>query len=45
VVGDVLAHDPDARQADPQVPSRWLVETGGYRLLFVHGLLQALAPA
>jgi len=40
VVGDVLTRYPAARQADPDVASRWLVLAGGHRLVFVHGLLQ-----
>ena len=40
VVGDVLARYPAARQADPDVASRWFVLAGGQRLVFVHGLLQ-----
>jgi hypothetical protein len=40
VVGDVLRRYPDARQIDPEVASRWLVEAGGVRYWFVHGLLQ-----
>jgi hypothetical protein len=40
VVGDVLARYPSARQADPDVASRWLVLAGGQCLVFVHGLLQ-----
>ncbi len=42
VVGDVLARLPTARQADPDVASRWFVIVGGQRLVFVHGLLQAV---
>jgi hypothetical protein len=40
VVADTLARWPDARQVDPEVPSRWLVETDRHRLWFTHGLLQ-----
>ena len=40
VVGDVLSRYPAARQADPDVASRWLVFAGGQQLVFVHGLLQ-----
>ena len=40
VVGDAVAAFPDARQVNPEVPSRWLVHAGGQRLVFVHGLLQ-----
>ena len=40
VVGDAVAAIPDARQVNPEVPSRWLVQAGGERLVFVHGLLQ-----
>jgi hypothetical protein len=43
VVGDVLTRYPAARQADPDVPSRWLIHLDGRRLTFVHGLLQAVA--
>jgi hypothetical protein len=42
VVGDVLAQYPAARQADPDVASRWFVLAGGQRLVFVHGLLQEI---
>jgi len=42
VVGDVLARYPAARQADPGVPSRWLVDLDGRCLTFVHGLLQVV---
>ncbi|HTF10733.1 MAG TPA: hypothetical protein VK659_21425 [Asanoa sp.] len=40
VVADTLDRWPDARQVNPEVPSRWLVETGMHRLWFTHGLLQ-----
>ncbi|MDG4823894.1 hypothetical protein O7635_18720 [Asanoa sp. WMMD1127] len=40
VVADTLARWPDARQVDPEVPARWLVETDRHRLWFTHGLLQ-----
>lgn len=45
VVGDVLATFPDAVQRDPETPARWGVDVpgpdgAGYRLMFVHGLLQ-----
>jgi hypothetical protein len=40
VVGDVLARYPTAQQADPGVPSRWLIDVNGQCLTFVHGLLQ-----
>jgi hypothetical protein len=40
VVGDAVAAFPDARQVNPEVPSRWLVCAGGKRWTFVHGLLQ-----
>jgi|SRR5215469_1448967 len=43
VVGDVLARYPSAQQADPAVPSRWIINLNGQSLLFVHGLLQVLA--
>jgi hypothetical protein len=46
VVGDVLAQVPGAREIDPDVPSRWLVEVDKgdttWRLWFVHGLLQSV---
>jgi hypothetical protein len=46
VVGDALARLPGAREIDPDVPTRWLVEVDQngvtWRLWFVHGLLQAL---
>ncbi len=34
VVGDAVAAIPDARQVNPEVPSRWLVQAGGERLVF-----------
>ena len=40
VISDTVARWPDARQVDPEVASRWLVETEHHRLWFVHGLLQ-----
>jgi len=40
VVGDVLARYPTAQQADPGIPSRWIIELNGQCLTFVHGLLQ-----
>ncbi|GIF66794.1 hypothetical protein Ais01nite_48290 [Asanoa ishikariensis] len=40
VVADTLDRWPDARQRDPDVPARWLVETANKRLWFTHGLLQ-----
>lgn len=40
VVDDVLSAHPGARQLDPDVPSRWLVQVGRHDLWFVHGLLQ-----
>ncbi len=40
VVGDAVVAFPDARQVNPEVPSRWHVHAGGRRLVFVHGLLQ-----
>ena len=49
VIGDVTARWPDARQIDPDVPTRWLVEVdragATWRLWFVHGLLQVVAGA
>jgi len=49
VIGDVTRRWPDARQIDPDVPTRWLVEVdqpcATWRLWFVHGLLQLVAPA
>ena len=45
VVADTLARWPEARQVDPEVASRWLVETGAHRLWFTHGLLQLVAQA
>jgi hypothetical protein len=42
VVGDAVARYPGARQADPDVPSRWLVIVDSIRLWFVYGLLQAV---
>jgi hypothetical protein len=42
VVGDVVARYPAARQADPGVPSRWLIHLDGQCLTFVHGLLQVV---
>ena len=48
VIGDVTQRWPDARQIDPDVPTRWLVEVDQsevtWRLWFVHGLLQLVAP-
>jgi hypothetical protein len=43
VVGDVVARYPAARQADPGVPSRWIIDLNGRCLTFVHGLLQVVA--
>jgi hypothetical protein len=43
VVGDVLAKYPTAQQADPGVPSRWIIDLNGKCLTFVHGLLQVAA--
>ena len=40
VVADTLDRWPDARQINPEVPDRWLVETDRHRLWFTHGLLQ-----
>src|SRR5262245_6308042 len=44
VIGDATQRWPDARQIDPDVPTRWLVEIDDagvtWRLWFVHGLLQ-----
>ncbi|GIF75204.1 hypothetical protein [Asanoa siamensis] len=40
VVADTRERWPDARQIDPDVPTRWLVETDRHRLWFTHGLLQ-----
>ncbi|MEV0719467.1 hypothetical protein [Asanoa sp. NPDC050611] len=40
VVADTLERWPEARQVNPDVPSRWLVETERHRLWFTHGLLQ-----
>ena len=49
VVGDVTARWPDAREIDPDVPTRWLVEVEQsgvtWRLWFVHGLLQIVEPS
>jgi hypothetical protein len=46
VVGDALARLHGAREIDPDVPTRWLVEAEQdgvmWRLWFVHGLLQAV---
>ena len=42
VVGDVLARFPTALQADPAVPSRWIIDLNGQCLTFVHGLLQVV---
>jgi hypothetical protein len=44
VIADTLARWPKARQVDPEVPSRWLVETDHHRLWFTHGLLQLAEP-
>lgn len=43
VVGDVLVRYPMAQQADPGVPSRWIIDLNGRSLTFVHGLLQVVA--
>jgi hypothetical protein len=45
VVSDAVARFPDARPAEPDAPSRWVLEVGDgsggrYRLVFVHGLFQ-----
>jgi hypothetical protein len=40
VVADTFDRWPDARQVNPDVPARWLVETARHRLWFAHGLLQ-----
>ncbi|HCT79158.1 MAG TPA: hypothetical protein DGG94_01975 [Micromonosporaceae bacterium] len=45
VVGDVLTQFPTARQANPDVPSQWLVHLNtreglSWQLWFVYGLLQ-----
>jgi hypothetical protein len=46
VVGDVIACLPQAREVDPDVPTRWLVEVDQagttWQLWFVHGLLQVV---
>lgn len=42
VVGDAVAHFPQARQADPDIPTQWLVIVDGHQLRFVHGLLQSV---
>ena len=44
VVGDVAARFPQARQADPDIPTQWLVAVDGHQLWFVHGLLQVVRP-
>ncbi len=44
VIGDVVIRYPEARQADPGIPSRWLIDLNGQRLTFVHGLLQLVGP-
>lgn len=44
VVGDVIARYPHAEQADPDIPTQWLVRLGSHQLWFVHGLLQATRP-
>jgi hypothetical protein len=43
VVGDLVARYPAARQTDPGVPSRWIIELNDRCLTFVHGLLQVVA--
>ena len=40
VVGDVAARVPEVRVGDPDAPHRWRLDAPGYRLVFVHGLLQ-----
>jgi hypothetical protein len=49
VVGDALASLPGAREIDPDVPTRWLVEVDQagttWQLWLVYGLLQAVRPA
>lgn len=45
VVGDAVASFPQARQADPDIPTQWLVTVDGHQLWFVHGLLQLVKPA
>jgi hypothetical protein len=42
VVGDVVARFPGAQQADPDIPTQWLVTVDGHQLWFVHGLLQTV---
>jgi hypothetical protein len=49
VVNDAVARFPDARPAEPDAPSRWVMEVGAepgerYRLVFVHGLFQLAQP-
>lgn len=49
VVNDAVARYPDAREVEPDAPSRWIIEVDAepgerYRLLFVHGLFQAARP-
>jgi hypothetical protein len=50
VVGDVATRFPQARPADPQTPSQWLVfvtdeQNREWRLTFVHGLVQTTVPS
>ena len=42
VVGDAVARYPGAQQADPDIPTQWLVAVDGHQLWFVHGLLQTV---
>jgi hypothetical protein len=49
VVNDALTRYPDARPAEPDAPSRWVIDVGDapggrYRLVFVHGLFQLARP-
>lgn len=43
VVGDVASRSPGARYREPDAPHRWRLDIAGYRLVFVHGLLQRTA--
>lgn len=39
VVGDAVARFPGARQVEGEAPSRWRVDVGPHKLIFVYGLL------
>jgi hypothetical protein len=45
VVGDITAQVLDVRVHEPDAPHRWRLDLSGYRLVFVHGLLQLVERA